>query len=137
MSINQPYTWILVALTYIISISTGLVSGSAKARTIHRCESYRTTSGQTLYRVSPSIRGAYGIQGLPQTGSLIRCFVPVSGKKCFYKSTTQNTWRKCGENYSSGGSWRINYANGDGEIVEDPRGRRYHAFSFVNQFYFD
>lgn len=110
-------------------------SNPVKARTIHRCVSYRTTSGKTLYRVTPSITGAYGNAGGPS--SRLKCFVPVSSKQCFYRQKGQGNWRKCGMNISEGGGFRINYSKGDGEIVEDRNGKRFHAFSDYREFYFD
>lgn len=124
-----------ILLAFLLLSGTVSTSSIAQAQTIHRCESYKTTGGRTSYRVVPSIPGSYGTPGLPS--STTRCFVPVTGKQCFYRPSSQKQWRPCGENFSSGGTFRINFADGDGEVVEAPDGKQYHAFSFFNVFYFD
>lgn len=124
-----------ILLTFLLLSGTVSASSIAQAQTIHRCEGYKTTDGRTSYRVVPSIPGSYGIQSLPSF--ITRCYVPVTGKQCFYRPSSQKQWRPCGKNFSSGGTYKINFANGDGEVVKGADGKQYHAFSFLNVFYFD
>jgi hypothetical protein len=118
----------------------------AQAKTIYRCESYRRVDGTLAYRVYPSRAGSFTSYYLMGGKvSLQACFVLVTKKQCFYKKNepdptglTPHRWYKCGEVWLSlpppGRFEKTTF--GQGEIVEDNNGKKYHVFSSIVQFTF-
>ncbi len=136
---------LFMATTFIVSL-LGWNVGNAQAKTIYRCERYARIDGTSAYRVTPSIASSFtSLYLLGGTVSSQACFVPVTKKNCFYKKNepdptglTPHKWYKCGEVWlslpSPGRFEKTTF--GQGEIVEDKNGKKYHVFSNIVQFTF-
>jgi hypothetical protein len=136
----------LVFMPFLLLFSGLSICSSTQAKTIYQCESYKNIDGTSALRVSPSIPGSFtGPYLLGGEVSSTVCFVPVTKKQCLYKSKepdptglTPHEWYTCGEVWvrlpSPGRSLKTHF--GQGEIVEDNNGKKYHVFSLTVRFTF-
>jgi len=93
----------------------------------YECESYKTINGQWRYRISPSLQGSFG--NVPNSPSLMKCFIPVSNKKCRYSLYTGDVWQECGKcKKAPNDPFNFCVGEGYGEIIEVPNRGRYRAF---------
>ncbi|MFM6061309.1 MAG: hypothetical protein ACKPAE_02330, partial [Microcystis panniformis] len=120
----------LMLIPSVLLFSQLSICSLAQAKTIYQCESYTRLDGTSAFRVSPSISGSFtGPYLMGGRVSVQSCFVPVTKKQCFYKlnepGLTPHRWHKCGETWVNG--FRFKTDMGNGEIVEDKNGKKYHV----------
>ncbi|NEQ41673.1 MAG: hypothetical protein F6K40_37995 [Okeania sp. SIO3I5] len=119
---------LLIFLLVTSSVPNLITHKPVSAQTVHRCKLIQTISGNKFYRVEPNIPGSREMTSFNH----IKCLVPVTDRKCFYRTSSKYQWRRCGTTNIVGLPF-----DGYGEVLEDDDGRKYYGFNSGYEFYFD